>query len=149
MDIFSLIKQDHQEVASLFNQLHDAQGSRDMCAQLFAQLKEALERHAHAEEQVFYPALREADVTQEMVEEAMEDHQLVAELLEELATMPKGEAAWHERLEILEENVQEHIEEEESDIFDAAHQLWSVEDATELAERWQTVKQELLARHAK
>ena len=149
MDILSLIKQDHQEVTSLFKQLHDAQGSRATCEQLFAQLKETLELHAHAEEQVFYRALQEADVTEEMVEEALEDHQLVTELLDELATTPKDHAAWDEKLQILEENVQEHVEVEESDIFDAARQLFSAADATELAERWQTAKQEQMARHAK
>ncbi len=35
MDIYSLIKKDHQEVASLFKQLRDARGSRETCAQLF------------------------------------------------------------------------------------------------------------------
>ena len=149
MDIFSLIKQDHQEVTSLFKKLHDAQGSRATCEQLFAQLKEAIALHAHAEEQVFYPALQEAGVTQEMVEEALEDHQLVTELLDELAATPKDHAAWDEQLRILEENVQEHVEVEESDIFDAARQLFSAADATALAERWQTAKQEGMARHAK
>jgi len=149
MGIFSLIKTDHQEVASLFKKLHDAQGSRETCEQLFAQLKEAIELHAHAEEQVFYPALQEDDVTEEMVEEALEDHQLVAELLEELATTPKDHEAWDEKLQVLEENVQAHVDEEESDIFDAARQLFSAADATELAERWQTAKQEQMARHAK
>ncbi len=149
MDIFSLIKQDHQEVLSLFRQLRDAKGSRQTCERLFTQLKEELELHSQAEEQVFYAALQEADVTEEMVEEALEDHQLVAELLEELTTTPKGSAEWDEKLEILEENVQEHIEVEESDMFEAARQLLSAADAAELAERWQTVKQEQMARHAK
>jgi hemerythrin superfamily protein len=149
MDIFSLITTDHQEVAGLFKKLHDARGSRAMCEQFFAQLKEALELHAYAEEQVFYPALQEADMTQEMAEEALEDHQLVTELLEELTDTPKEGEAWDETLQILEENVQEHVEVEESDIFDAARQLFSAADIDELAERWQTAKQEQMARHAK
>lgn len=149
MDIFSLIKQDHQEVASLFKQLRDAQGSRALCAQLFTQLKEALELHAHAAEQVLYPALQADDMVQNMVEEALEDHQLMAELLDELTTTPKGSAAWNERLQILEENVQEHVEEEESDIFDAARQFLSKAEAVELGERWQTAKQEQMARYVK
>jgi hemerythrin superfamily protein len=147
MDIFSLIKQDHREVRRLLQQLREAQGSRDQCAQLFTHLRDELERHAHAEEQVFYPALQGVEATQEMMEEAREDHQLVAALLQELATTPPGSAEWDERLQILEENVQEHVEEEESDIFDAARQLLSPEEATEFAERWQTAKQEQMARH--
>lgn len=149
MDIFSLIKKDHEEVANLFKLLRNAKGSRETREQVFVQLKEALELHAHAEEQVFYAVLQEDDVTEEMAEEALEDHQLIAELLEELATTPKSRAAWDEKLEMLEENVQEHVEIEESDIFDAARQLLSAQEATELAERWQIAKQEQMARHAK
>src|SRR5262245_19855693 len=146
MDIYSLIKKDHQEVASLFKQLRDAKGSRETCAQLFTQLREELELHVHVEEQVFYPALQEADVTQETVEEALDDHQLVAVLLEELAKTSKGSKAWDEQLQVLEENMQEHVKAEESNIFDTARQLLSPEDEAELAERWQTAKQEQMAR---
>ncbi len=149
MDIYSLIKKDHQEVTSLFKQLRDAKGSRETCAQLFTQLREELERHAHVEEQVFYPALQEATETQEMVEEALEDHQLVAVLLEELATTSKGSAAWDEQVQVLEEYVQEHVKAEEHHIFDAARQFLSPEDEAELAERWQTARQEQMAKHAK
>jgi len=70
-------------------------------------------------------------------------------LLEELTTTPKSSAAWDEQIQVLEENVQEHIEVEESDIFDAARQLLSPEDEADLAERLQTAKQEQMARHAK
>ncbi len=149
MDIYSLIKKDHQEVARLFKQLRDAKGSRETCAQLFTQLREELERHTHVEEQVFYPALQEAEVAQELVEEALDDHQLVAVLLEELATTSQGSSAWDEQIQGLEENVQEHVKAEERHIFDAARQLLSPEDEAELAERWQTARQEQMARHAK
>jgi hemerythrin superfamily protein len=148
MDIYSLIKKDHQEVARLFKQLRDAKGSRETCAQLFTQLREEIERHTHVAEQVFYPTLQEAEVTQELVEEALDDHQLVAVLLEELATTSKGSAAWDEQLHVLEENVQEHVKAEEHYIFDAARQLLSPKDEAELAERWQTARQEQMARHA-
>ena len=62
--------------------------------QPFIQLRAELERHAHAEEQMFYPVLQGVDATREMMEEARDDHQLVAELLQELATTPKGSAEW-------------------------------------------------------
>ena len=41
------------------------------------------------------------------------------------------------------------IEEEEGDIFGTARQLFSMEQAAELAQRWQMAKQEHMARHAK
>ena len=149
MDIYSLIKKDHQEVAHLFRRLKAAEGFAETSEQLFAQLREELELHAHAEERVWYPALREAEGTQELVEEALDDHALVQDLLEELAASRMDDAAWHEKLEVLEEYVAEHIEEEERNIFDVARQLFNAEQAAELAQHWQTAKQEHMARYAK
>ena len=149
MDIYSLIKKDHQEVASLFRRLKAAEGFSETSEQLFAQLREELELHAHAEERVWYPALREAEGTQELVEEALDDHELVQDLLNELTALRMDDEAWNEKLEVLEEHVEDHIEEEEGDIFDVARQLFSVEQEVELAQRWQMAKQEHMARHAK
>ena len=149
MDIYSLIKKDHQEVANLFRRLKAAEGFSETSEQLFAQLREELELHAHAEERVWYPALREAEGTQELVEEALDAHELVQELLDELAASRMDDEAWNEKLEVLDEHVEDHIEAEEGDIFDVARQLFSVEQAAELAQRWQMAKQEHMARHAK
>jgi hemerythrin superfamily protein len=149
MDIYSLVKQDHEEVTRLFRRLKAAEGFSETSEQLFAQLREALELHAHAEERVWYPALREAEGTQELVEEALDDHALIQELLDELAVSRLDDEAWHEQLEVLAEQVEDHIEEEEGDLFDVARQLFSAEQAAELAQRWQTAKQEHMARYAK
>ncbi len=127
MDIYNLIKKDHQEIAG----------------------REELELHAHAEERVWYPALREAEGTQALVEEALDDHELVQDLLDELAASRMDDAAWSEKLEVLEEHVEDHVEEEESAIFDVALQLFSAEQAAELAQHWQIAQQEHMARHAK
>ena len=149
MDIYSLIKKDHQEVASLFRRLKAAEGFAETSEQLFAQIREELELHAHAEERVWYPALRQAEGTQELVEEALDEHALVRDILDELTVSRLDDAAWHEKLEVLAEHVEDHIEAEENDIFDVAHQLFSAEQAAELAQHWQTAKQEHMARYAK
>jgi len=82
VDIYSLIKKDHQEVASLFRRLKASEGFSETFEQLFAQLREDLELHAHAEERVLYSALKEAEGAQELVEEALDDHELVQNLLD-------------------------------------------------------------------
>jgi hemerythrin superfamily protein len=149
VDIYSLVKQDHEEVAGLFRRLKAAEGFSETSEQLFAQLREALELHAHAEERVWYPALQEAEGVQELVEEALDDHALIQELFDELAVSRMDDEAWHEKLEVLAEHVEDHIEEEEGDLFDVARQLFSAAQAAELAQRWQTAKQEHMARYAK
>jgi len=149
VDIYSFIKKDHQEVANLFRRLKAAEGFSETSEQLLAQLREDLALHAHAEEQVWYPALREAEGAKELVEEALDDHELIQDLLDELAASRMDDEAWNERLEVLEEHVEEHIEEEEGDLFDVARQLFNTAQAAELAQRWQVAKQEHMAKDAK
>jgi hypothetical protein len=69
---------------------------------------------------------------------------LVQELLDELAASRMDDEAWNERLELLEE----YVEEEEGDIFDMARQPCSAEQGAKLAQCWQTAKPEHMARHA-
>ena len=149
MDIYSLIKKDHQEAVSLFRRLKAAEGFCETSEQLFAQLREELELHTHAEERVLYAALQEAEGTQELVEAALDDHKLVQELLDELAALRMDDDTWNEQLEVLEEHVKDHVKDEEGEIFDVARQRFSAAQAAELAQRWQTAKQEYMARHAK
>jgi hemerythrin superfamily protein len=149
MDIFRLIMADHARVTDLVRQLYNQTGSSGDRAQLFAQLKEEIELHAHAEEQVFYPLLQEREMTRELAFEALEDHHLVQELLADMATSSMESPAWQEKLDILTENVAEHMAEEESDLFEAARQVVTAAQADELAQRWHTAKQVQMARSAK
>ena len=142
MDIFGFIEQDHQKVVELFQQLHKAKGSAKSRQQLFAQLKEELEFHTHAEEQVFYLALQESDELHDPVLDAQEDHCLVSEMLEELANTSETDEEWDERLQTLQEDVEGHVVDEESELFEAARQLFSQGQARRLAADWQRVKQE-------
>jgi hemerythrin-like domain-containing protein len=142
MDILHLIEVDHRKVAELFQKLHNTRGAAQNRQQLFAEMREALELHTQAEEQVFYPALQEADEARDLVRNAQADHQLVAELLEEMASDAEQDADWDEKLDELQENVEGHIDEEEDELFDMARQVLSAEQARKLAEEWQRVKQE-------
>jgi len=56
-DIIDLVLQDHHAVEQLFTKLQAAKGADDQ-SRLFAQVKEALERHASAEEKALYPRVR-------------------------------------------------------------------------------------------
>lgn len=114
MNVYSLLKKDHKEVAQLFEQLMDTSNeavkTRD---KLFGQLKTELEIHTKVEESIFYPALKEPEKTHEITLEAIEEHHVVDQLLGELDDMPKGSDEWIAKLTVLKENVEHHVEEEE------------------------------------
>jgi hemerythrin superfamily protein len=149
MDIFRLIMADHAKVTDLVQQLQAQSGSTGDRAQWFAQLKEELELHAHAEEQVLYPLLQEVDGIQHLACEALEEHHLVQELLTAMATSSMESPTWQEKLALLAEHVTKHIAAEESDLFAAARQIVTPDQAATLAERWQMAKQAQMVRSAK
>jgi len=134
MDLYQLLKQDHQKVKRLFEQLSDTSDrtvkSRE---RLFAQLKQELELHTEVEEQHFYPALGDRDETKDLVEEALEEHNDVTEMLEELDDADKDDEDWVEQLAELQESVEHHVQEEETQLFPRAQKVLKKEQADEIA----------------
>jgi iron-sulfur cluster repair protein YtfE (RIC family) len=134
MDLYQLLKQDHQKAKRLFEQLSDtsdrAVKSRE---RLFTQLKQELELHTEVEEQHFYPALRDQEETRDLVEEALEEHSEVKEMLEELDSADKEDDGWAEQLAELQENVEHHVQEEETQLFPRAQKVLKKEEADKIA----------------
>jgi hemerythrin superfamily protein len=115
MDALELLKQDHQAVKSLFDQIDDAEDAKQR-KKLFDQIDTELNIHAHIEETVFYPEMQKIDDLKDMVAEALEEHQEVKTLLEEIEGLdPEGEQ-FSASLEELMENVEHHVAEEEDEI---------------------------------
>jgi hemerythrin superfamily protein len=116
MDALELLKQDHQAVKSLFDQIDDAEDAKQR-KKLFDQIDTELNVHAHIEETVFYPEMQKIDELKDMVEEALEEHQEVKTLLEEIERLdPEGEQ-FSASVEELMENVEHHVAEEEDEMF--------------------------------
>jgi hemerythrin superfamily protein len=136
MTLFTAIEEDHKKVLGLFGKLARSKNA-DARNKVFSVLKEELELHSYAEEQVVYAALKEIEATYDIALEAIADHRLVAELCQELADMPKETEEWQEQLQVLRENVKEHIEEEESEIFASVRQSFSDEQLDGLSKRWE------------
>src|SRR5438045_8922425 len=75
MNAFQLLKEDHQKVSGIFQQIEPtterAEKSR---TELFAKLKDELDIHARIEEAIFYPSIKRAADTREVVPERFEEH---------------------------------------------------------------------------
>ncbi len=142
MNAFDLLMMDHQKVSGIFDQLEmndgGVAGSRE---QLFRQLKNELDVHAHVEETIFYPALKDAEETRELIAEAYNEHAAVKDLLAELEATAPGEGGWDDLLAELRENVEHHVEEEENDLFEQARLVLTSEQAQELGARMEQEKQ--------
>jgi len=143
MDAFELLKKDHEKVSGIFEKL-DSTTERGVKTreELFTQLKQELDVHTQIEEQIFYPAIKEAQETHDITLEAYEEHAVVKQLLAELEKLPKDDETWGAKLKVLKENVEHHVEEEEDEMFPAAKQVLSSEQIEALGQRMEVAKKE-------
>jgi iron-sulfur cluster repair protein YtfE (RIC family) len=141
MDAFELLKNDHAKVSSLFDQIEPATDAATR-QQLFTQLKQELDLHAHIEETILYPALKGAAETSDLTEEAYEEHQEVKDLLAELEATPPDSEEWSDMIVELRENVEHHVEEEEGEMFVKAREVLSAQQLNEISAQMSAEKQQ-------
>ncbi len=114
-----VLHQEHELVLSLFEQLEatrDAQARTRM--QLLGKIKAALAKHSLEEENVIYPALREANSVHD-ADALNGEHGYVKTFLYELETMDAGSADWLAKVRTFRAMLEEHIRMEEDEVFPA------------------------------
>ena len=149
MDAIQLLKADHKKVRELLDDLAGttARGAKTR-ATLLRKITTELEVHTKIEDEIFYPAFKEAGEKSgdsQMVFEAYEEHRAVGDLvLPDLNKTPPGSEQFSGRAKVLKELVEHHIKEEEGDMFPRAKALMSKEQLKTLGDKLAMRKQELL-----
>jgi hemerythrin-like domain-containing protein len=142
-----LLKGDHETVRGLLSQLGETtERARKGREELLRKIESELSVHTQIEEEIFYPAFREAGGDEEavMVHEAKEEHRAVEEfVLPDLKRTDVGSKQFSGRAKVLEELVEHHADEEEQEMFPRAQRLFSEEELGELGERMAMRKREL------
>ena len=142
-DVLELLEEDHRKVEEMFDEFDELEGDDKRRGQLAKQICRELTVHAQIEEEIFYPRAREATKDDELIDEALVEHESVKHLIEEIEDIEPGEDLFDTRIRVLEEMVKRHIQEEEEELFpELASAGMDVEAVgQELAKR----KQELMA----
>jgi hemerythrin superfamily protein len=116
---------EHKLTLAIFDRIEatdDSQGF--MRAQLLTKLKYALTKHANEEENVIYPALREANLAHD-ADALNSEHGYVKTYLYELDTSPQTSPEWLARVRDFRSMIQEHIRMEEDEVFPTFRKLLS------------------------
>jgi hemerythrin-like domain-containing protein len=148
MDAITLLKNDHDKVKRLLNELESTteRGVKTR-EELFATLKGELTVHETIEEEIFYPALKSHPKAKDLVLEAYEEHHVVDQVMAELEGLDVSDETWGAKATVMKENVEHHIEEEEQEMFKQARQVFDrqeLEDlGTRMEERKASAQQEL------
>ena len=144
-----MLKQDHRKVEALFDQFESADD--DQKERLVEQICSELIIHTRLEEEIFYPACREAGVESEKMDESQVEHDgakmLINDLLEADSDTPYFEA----KVSVLKEMIRHHVEEEEEPsegVFAQAqeHDIDDSDLAQEITQRKQELQQRGIGR---
>ena len=141
MDAITLLKNDHDKVKRLLNELESTteRGVKTR-EELFATIKGELTVHETIEEEIFYPALKSHPKAKDIVLEAYEEHHVVDTVMAELEGLDVADETWGAKAKVMKENVEHHIEEEEGEMFPQARQVFEREELEELGARMEERK---------
>ena len=143
-DAIDLLKQDHERVEKAFKEFEkmDRQDA-EACRRLIEQVCEELTVHTTLEEEIFYPAVREAIEDEDLMNEAAVEHDTARMLIEQLDNMGPDDPNYYATFTVLGEYVHHHVKEEQDEMFPAARKAGI--DLAALAERMQARRDELMA----
>lgn len=143
LNAVTLLKADHLKVKRLFRAFEKSPDPAEKKRLCDAALQE-LKIHAAIEEDLFYPAVREAVSPDkaEMFNEADEEHHVAKLLIAELERMDGTEDHFNGKFTVLAENIRHHIKEEEGDMLPVAED--SMLDLDALGQKMARRKQELM-----
>jgi hemerythrin-like domain-containing protein len=148
-DAIALLKADHKKVKALLASLEKTtERSADRRSKLLAQIESEVKVHATVEEELFYPAYRDAvkkKDDRELYQEALEEHHVVDLVMPEVKACDPGGEVFAAKAKVLKEIIEHHADEEEKEMFKKARQVMSASELREIGARIAERKRQLKA----
>ncbi|HEY0301323.1 MAG TPA: hemerythrin domain-containing protein [Rhizomicrobium sp.] len=142
VDAIGLLKADHAKVSALFEKYeHSRQDS--VKQRLAQQICDELTVHTKLEEEIFYPAVREAIGDDDLMDEATVEHAGAKSLISQLRAAEPSAKLFDAKVTVLSEYIKHHVKEEHTEMFPKARK--SGADLKELGARMAARKKVLAA----
>jgi hemerythrin superfamily protein len=143
MNITEIISMDHRKVDTIFMEIEKTDNPQKL-QEFFGQLYKDLSVHAEAEEQIVYPAVRSYySDTQELYDEQAAMKQMLAQI----KALNPSSSDFKAQIQQLKKAVQDHVKEEENDMFPQIRRNLSEAQmeqmATQFKEAKSTIQQEM------
>ncbi|WP_129646336.1 hemerythrin domain-containing protein [Peristeroidobacter agariperforans] len=116
-DAIALLRTDHSLVEDLFEQFEKARDDKRKQT-LATKICLELKIHTQLEEEIFYPAARQALPKEEdLLDEATVEHASAKDLIEQIEAGNPGEEYWEAKVTVLGEYIKHHVKEEHNEMF--------------------------------
>lgn len=124
-DACTFLDADHKAVKKMFKVYEELAGSKARDAaqkklELAREICHELTVHATIEEEVFYPALREALKETDILAEAEVEHAGAKDLIAQIEAMNQADEMFDAKVKVLGEYIDHHVKEERNEIFPKA-----------------------------
>jgi hemerythrin superfamily protein len=147
MNAIDLLTQDHVRVKDILSQLSEStERAIKKRTELLAKLEMEITIHTQLEEEILYPAFKEAGGKEQdvMYYEAKEEHRTVdALVLPDLKQTDPGTPEFSGRVKVVKELLEHHIEEEEEEMFPQALELLGKDKLDELGAQMEAMKADM------
>ncbi len=141
-DGLELLISDHRTVEQLFTQL-DAATDPEIAREVAEEIVSELSVHAVIEEMVLYPSVRQSLPNgDDLAEEGLEEHQELKELLSSVDGKPAHDPDVRATFHTIQESLEHHVEEEETDMFKGARAVLGREQLDGLGTRMEAEKKQ-------
>ena len=141
MNAIDLLEAQHREVEDLFSKLERTKDAAKREA-IFVELADNLAIHTMIEERHFYPAVREKGA-EDGAFETFEDHLTIKRALNALLDLDVEDDAFDEKLDILQAEVEHHVEQEEGDLFPRVMRLFDENELEDIGDAMSAEQSEL------
>ncbi len=145
MNALELLKHDHDRMKRMLSDLEGlGEGARARRRQLFEKAHKELAIHEQIEEEILYPTFKEQIRLKDIVLEGYEEHHVVDLVVGEIEMTDVTDETWAAKIKVLKENIEHHVEEEETRMFVKARQIFDREELEEIGRKLQARKRELM-----
>jgi hemerythrin superfamily protein len=141
MNAIELLLSQHREVDELFSKIESTK-SADRKSELFDDIADKLAIHAAIEEHHFYPAVRAAR-PEDIQLESLEEHLAIKRVLADLLDVSVDDETFDAKIKVLKEQVEHHVEEEESDLFPKVKKLFDKDELEAIGQAMSAEQAEL------
>jgi hemerythrin superfamily protein len=150
-DACDLLDADHKAVKKMFKEYEELSGSRARSAaqkkmDLARQICTELTIHAQIEEEIFYPAVRNAIKETDLLDEAEVEHQSAKDLIAQIEGASEADDMFDAKVKVLGEYIDHHVKEERNEMFPKARAARKL-DLIAMRDELEARKEELKAEH--
>ena len=147
-DVCDLLDADHKAVKKMFKDFDALTESKARSAaqsrlDLARQICMELTVHAQVEEEIFYPAVRNAIKETDLIAEAEVEHQTAKDLIGQIEAAETADEEFNAKVKVLGEYIDHHVKEERNEMFPKARAAKKL-DLVAMRDEVEARKQELM-----